>query len=93
MLAVTNVQLVPGFIQLTFENGAKYQIKITDVLRAADIPDLNIDSLTLLTNLAQVVAVIVKTLVDNATLDETLVDGYDLGYVVETLEDELAAEF
>jgi len=91
-MAVEKIELEPGFLTITSDGGRKHQIAITDVLRAVDVPDLNIDSLTLLTNLAQVVMVLVKTLVEKEVLDEELVDGYDLQYVLETLETDLNAE-
>lgn len=86
MSLVKAIELVPGHLQITEENGQKRQIKLTDMLRAVDVPDLNISSLTLLTNLAQVVMVLTHTLVQEGILDENLVEGYDLQYVQETLE-------
>ncbi len=86
MSLVSRVELVPGFLQITDDGGRKHQIAIVDVLRAVDIPNLGINSLTLLTNLAQVVMVLTHTLVQQDLLDESLVEGYDLQYVQETLE-------
>ena len=87
-----NITFEPGYMTLTDEGGRMTKYPIAPVLRAADIPDLTIDSLTLLTTLSQVVAVLVQTLVDKEVIGEELFDGYDLQYVYEKLEDDLAAE-
>ena len=92
-MAVEQITLEPGFIVVTNDRGRRHQIAIADVLRAGDIPVLTIGKLTLLTDLAQVVTVIVKTLIEQEILDEKLVEGYDLQYVAEQLVDTLGADW
>lgn len=90
---VKNITFSEGYITVTYNSGQPIRYSIADVLRAADIPeDLLIASLPLLTKLAQVVMVIVQTLVDNGTLDENLIAGFDLQYIRETLVTDLEAE-
>jgi len=89
---VTDVTLQSGFLKVTKDSGAPYQIPATDFLRAADIPDLNIDSLTLLTNGMQVLAALIETLLVQEVIGEDWASGYDLDYAIEVLE-ALNAEF
>ena len=91
-MAVKNIAFSSGYITVTYDEGAPRRHPIANVLRALDVPDLTIDSLSLLTTLAQVVMVLVKTLVERDILDEELVSGFDMTYMLETLIDELAAE-
>jgi len=92
MAKVQNVTVEPGYLVITHDSGPPKQIALTSLLRAVDVPDLNIDSLTLLTNLAQVVSILLETLIEYGLVEEDFASGYDLGYMVETLED-LNAEF
>ena len=89
---VKNISFEPGYIVVTFDSGPPKQYSIADFLRAAEIPDLTINSLSLLTTLAQVVMVLTKTLIEKEILDESLVSGFDMQYVLDTLIDELKAE-
>ena len=77
---------------LVKDQGPPLRVPMTEVLRALDIPDLTIDSLTLLSTLAQVVMVLTKTLVEQDVIGEELVSGFDLPYVLDTLIDDLSAE-
>lgn len=90
---VKNIAFSEGYITVTFDSGQPAAYAIADVLRALDIPeDLLIGSLPLLTKLAQVVMVLVQTLVDNGTIGEQLFANFDLDYIRETLVDDLEAE-
>jgi hypothetical protein len=91
IMTVKDVRLVNGKLRVTTDIESK-EYDIANYLQATDVPDLTISSLSLLTSLAQVVMVLVKTLVEQEQLDETLVSGFDLQYVFETLVDELSAE-
>ncbi len=87
---IKKVRFIAGKLEVTDDNS---QVKVYDIanyLRAADIPsDLLISSLTLLTTLGNVVEVIVKTLIEQGILDESLVSGYDMQYVLDTLKDDI----
>ena len=82
-----------GYITVDHGSGPPVQHKISDVLRAADIPVLTITSLELLTKLAQVVSILVQTLIEDGTISEDLAEGYDLQYIANTLVSDLNAEF
>jgi hypothetical protein len=90
-MAIKGLEIESGYFVIEEEMGRKVKIPATDLLRAVDIPDLNIDSLTLLTNLAQVVTEIVKALMQLEILEDEVGD-VDLGYVLDTLQDDLGAE-
>ena len=92
MAVVKNISFEPGYIVVTTDEGVPRKYSATRFLQAADIPDLTIDSLTLLTNLAQVTMILVQTLIDKEILDEELVGGFDLQYMREVLVDDLSAE-
>lgn len=85
-----NIALFPGYLEITDDGGQKRQIMIADVLRAADLPTFTISNLTLLTKLASLVWIITMTLVEQGILSESLIEGYDIPFVRETLVDELA---
>lgn len=90
MADVKGIKLEAGYITIAGDSGPPTKYPIADVLRAADIPVLTIEKLTLLTKLAELVVVITKTLIEREILDEDFEDGYDLQYIVDTLEADLA---
>jgi len=90
---IKQVRFIAGQLEVTDELDHKKVYDIANYLRAADIPDdLLIGSLTLLTTLGNVVEVIVKTLIEQGILDENLVSGYDIQYVLDTLKDDIATD-
>lgn len=89
---IVKTEFEAGYIVTTDESGNRRRYPISAVLRSADIPDLGIASLTLLTTLAQVVMVLVKTMVEQGQIGEELVSGFDLQYLLDTLIDDLSAE-
>jgi hypothetical protein len=91
-MAVKSISFEPGFIVVHTEDGPPRKYSAARFLQAADIPDLTINSLTLLTQLAQVVLVLVQDMMNRNLLDEDLFAGYDLQYVFETLIDTMNAE-
>ena len=92
-MVIQNISFESGSIVVTDDGGRSVRHDIANVLRAADIPVLTIDKLTVLTTLAQLVVVLVKTLIERGVLDESFEDGYDLQYIVDTLESDLRAEW
>ena len=92
MANVTNLTFEEGFIVVHRESGPDTRYALADVLRAADIPVLTIESLTLLSTGMHLLMLLIKTLIDRDILDETWHDGYDLQYIVEELEN-LGAEW
>ena len=90
---IKNISFEPGFIVIETDQGGKgKKYSARDFLQAADIPDLTINSLTLLTALANLVEVLVKTLIQDGVISDELVLGYDIAYLLETLKDELTTD-
>ena len=87
-MGVERIQLVPGYLEITEDGNRKHQIAIADVLRAADIPALTYSQISSIKALANLVVILVRTLIDRDVLSDTfLEDGdYNLEDVIETLE-------
>lgn len=83
-----NIEFESGYIVLTDQNGHKQQYPIADVLRAADIPALTYSQVAQITTLANLVAVLIRTLIDREALDESFLEdgGFNLDDTIETLE-------
>ena len=82
--------LEPGFLVLRDANGKGIvRLHIDEVLRAADIPSLTYAQVQAITSLANLMAVLIRTLVDREILDEQFMeDGdYDLNAIVQVIED------
>ena len=99
-MAVENIQIESGYLVVTKSEGAPKRIPVIKLLggEVADypsgtkVPDLTISSLTLLTTLAQLVWVLVRTLEEQGIINEELVEGFDLQYLLDTLKDDLDVE-
>lgn len=83
----TRVTTVPGYVVVDIDGkSTQYPLKI----RLADIPTgLNHEQVKSITTLANLVVVLIRTLIDRDILDEQfLEDGeYDLAAIVQTIED------
>ena len=87
----------PGFITIATSSGPPTRYPVSDLLRAADIPvGLTHTQVAGITYLANLVVILIRTLIERGVLDETFADGtgedYDLDwdldhliYVVEQL--------
>lgn len=85
-----DVELTPGTITLTDAHGRKTSHTIASLLRAADIPvGLTYSQVGAITTLANLVVVLIRTLIARDILDEQFMeDGdYDLAAIVQTIED------
>ena len=85
----TQVTTTPGYLVVEID-GKKTQYPISAVLRAADIPTgLTYTQVGAITTLANLVVVLIRTLIARDVLDEQfLEDGdYDLAAIVQTIED------
>ncbi len=90
---IKNISFEPGFIVVeTDQGGAPRRYSARRFLQAADIPDLTINSLALLVTLANLVEVVVKTLIHDGVIGDELVLGYDIAYLLDTLKDELTTD-
>ncbi len=85
----TQVSTEPGYLIIEID-GKKTQYPISAVLRAADIPTgLTYSQVGAITTLANLVAILIRTLIDRDILNESfLEDGdIDLEGIVESIED------
>lgn len=92
MAFVKDIQFEAGNLIVQYDSGPPRRYPVGSFVNAASVPDLNISSLTLLTKLAQVMIVLVRTLQEAGILDEEFIEGFDYQYVRETLVNDLAAE-
>jgi len=84
------VELAPGTITLTDSQGRKTSYTIASLLRAADIPTgLTYTQVGAITTLANLVVVLIRTLIARDILDEQFMEDndYDLAAIVQTIED------
>jgi len=80
----------PGYLVLTDDRGRQTRYSIASLLRAADIPTgLTYSQVQAVTTLANLIVVLIRTLIARDVLDEQfLEDGdYDLAAIVQTIED------
>ena len=89
---IVKIEYEPGYIITTDDGGRRTRHPIAPILRAADIPDLTISSLTLLTSLAQVMIVLLRTLQEKEVISDEFTGDFDLEYMLGTLVDDLSAE-
>ncbi len=88
-MSVANIAFEAGFLTLTDDSGRSTKYPIADMLRAADIPvGLTHEQVGAITTLANLVAVLIRTLIDRQVLDESFMEEgeYDLNAIVETIE-------
>ncbi len=89
MEAVGGVTFTPGYMVVNI-GGKLTQYPISSVLRAADIPTgLTHTQVSAITTLANLVAVLIRTLIINNVLDESFLEEgeYDLGDIVQAVAD------
>ena len=88
LIGNVNVEFESGYIVLTDVNGHKTRYPIADVLRAADIPAITYSQVAQITTLANLVVVLVRTLIDKGVLDESFLEdgGYNLDDLIETIK-------
>ncbi|KKN76526.1 hypothetical protein LCGC14_0370350 [marine sediment metagenome] len=89
---ITGIAFSSGYMTLTYQNGTQTRQPVSDILRALDIPDLNIDSLTLLTNLAQVVMVLLQTLMEQGIVTDEFAGKFSLEYLWDRLINDMNAQ-
>lgn len=88
----------PGYITIRRASGPPVRYPIADLLRGVDMPgdmtpDESTDMMPVLTSLANLLLIIVRTLMDRDILDEDYVDGWDIQYLIQVLVTELGAEW
>lgn len=89
-MAIENIEFTAGYIDITYSKGGiKKRWNIADILRAADIPTgLTYTQITSLTALANLVVILVRTLIDRDVLTESFLEDGDvsLDYLVDAIE-------
>ncbi len=89
-MAIENIVFEPGYIVLIRDSGPPTRYPITGILRALDIPaGLTYNQVGAIKTLANLVVVLIRTLIAREVLDEQFMeDGdYDLATLVQTIED------
>lgn len=89
MANVTNIQFESGYFVVSYDCGLPRRIPIATMLRAADIPTgLTYTQVEAITTLANLLVVLIRTLIDRQVLNESfLEDGdYELDDIVASIE-------
>lgn len=88
-MAIAGFRKEPGFLIFTDDGGRSTSYAISEILRALDIPALTYAQVGAIKTLANLVVVLIRTLIARDVLDEQfLEDGeYDLAAIVQTIED------
>jgi len=78
----------PGYLVIE-EDGRKSQLAISEILRAIDMPALTYAQVGAIKTLANLTAVLIRTLISRDILDEQFLEEgeYDLAAIVQTIED------
>jgi len=88
-MAVQDFQVEEGNLIVTYESGPPTRIPAADFINAASVPNLNIASLSLLTDLANWVEIVIKTLWEAGLIGEELYETWDLQTILDSLTDDL----
>ena len=84
----TRLYTIPGYLIIE-EDGRRSSLAIADLLRAADIPALTYEQVDAIKTLANMFAVLYRTLVAKEVIGEDLLEEgeYDLNVVMQVIED------
>jgi len=90
-MAIDNIAFSSGFITVTREGGIQTRYAIADVLRALDIPTgLTYTQVASMSALANLVVIVVRTLIEREILDESFADSLgldmDLDHIIAAIE-------
>jgi hypothetical protein len=79
-VSVKSITLVPGFLRIVdTDSGIPHDIAIKDILRAADIPvGLTHTQIKGISALANMHAILIRTLIDRQILDESFMENDDM---------------
>ena len=77
-----------GYLKITDDFDRESKISLADALKAADIPSLTYSQVQAVTALANLVAVLIRTLIDRQILNESFLedDDYDLDHIIYSIE-------
>ena len=80
-MAVKNIAFSSGYITITYDEGNPVRYPIADVLRALDIPTgLTYSQVAAVTTLANLVVILIRTLIERQVLDESFADSFGLDW-------------
>lgn len=86
-----NWSVTAGYVILTYDNNVTKSIPISDVLRAADIPALTSSNVASLKALANLIVILIRTLISRQIIDEDFADdaglAWELDDLIEAIED------
>jgi len=87
-MPVESITFESGFIVVRTDSGPPRQWAIADVLRAADIPALTSVQISSLKALANLFAILIRTLISRDILDESFLENgdMDLDTIVEVID-------
>lgn len=90
-MKIKELTLEPGFVVIRGDSGPSTRFPVSDMLRAEDVPTgLTYTQVTAITTLANLVATLIRTLIDRQVLDETFADSkgmsYDLDHIIHSIE-------
>ena len=88
-MAVQDITLEAGFLVVTRDAGGPRRYAVADLLRAADIPTgLTYSQVSAITSLANLIAVLIRTLIERQVLDESFLenDDLDLDHIIYAIE-------
>ena len=77
-----------GYLKITDDFGQSHYVSLANALKAADIPSLTYAQVQAITALANLTAVLIRTLIDRQVLDESFLenDDYDLDAIITSIE-------
>lgn len=88
-MAIERIVFTPGYMTLHHGTGPPVKHAVSKILRALDIPTgLTYEQVAPITTLANLIAVLIRTLIDRNVLDESFLenDGLDLDHIVYSIE-------
>ena len=88
-MGIENILFEPGYMTLVQGSGPPVRHSVSSILRALDIPTgLTYEQVGAITTLANLIVVLIRTLIDRQVLDESFMeDGdYDLDAIIQSIE-------
>ena len=89
-MGIENILFEPGYMTLVQGSGPPVRHSVSSILRALDIPTgLTYEQLGAITTLANLIVVLIRTLIDRDVLDESFLENgdYNLEEVITSIED------
>ena len=85
---VKDISFENGFIKITYDQGGSKYLSMASGLKAADIPALTYSQVAAIKTLANLIAILIRTLIDRQVLNESFLedDDFDLDALIATIE-------